>query len=155
MQSSSHLTRWETRAGEQLFSWLTWNLVTWLLIFSGNSHKIWRRVATQLIQSSIDTMMHSSDELVGIIRKHHLRLAQMSNLVFFSTGSNVLSYVNMVCATLRNSIPKSIVYSQVREAKRSLLDHFMLELGRLDVWTSSLPSYSHLYHYVSFSPLTH
>ncbi|CAM8941091.1 hypothetical protein QQ045_012808 [Rhodiola kirilowii] len=47
-------------------------------------------------------------------------------------GSTVLSYVNMVCATLRNSIPKSIVYSQVREAKRSLLDHFMLELGRME-----------------------
>ncbi|XP_071932760.1 dynamin-related protein 5A [Coffea arabica] len=45
-------------------------------------------------------------------------------------GSNVLSYVNMVCATLRNSIPKSIVYCQVREAKRSLLDHFFTELGK-------------------------
>lgn len=44
-------------------------------------------------------------------------------------GSTVLSYVNMVCATLRNSIPKSIVYCQVREAKRSLLDHFFTELG--------------------------
>jgi hypothetical protein len=28
-------------------------------------------------------------------------------------GQTVLSYVNMVCATLRNSIPKSIVYCQV------------------------------------------
>ncbi|XP_075519741.1 phragmoplastin DRP1A [Primulina tabacum] len=45
-------------------------------------------------------------------------------------GSNVLSYVNMVCASLRNSIPKSIVYCQVREAKRSLLDHFFAELGK-------------------------
>ncbi|MQL82201.1 hypothetical protein Taro_014684 [Colocasia esculenta] len=44
-------------------------------------------------------------------------------------GSTVLSYVNMVCASLRNSIPKSIVYCQVREAKRSLLDHFFTELG--------------------------
>ncbi|RLN30030.1 dynamin-related protein 5A [Panicum miliaceum] len=44
-------------------------------------------------------------------------------------GQTVLSYVNMVCATLRNSIPKSIVYCQVREAKRSLLDHFFTELG--------------------------
>uniref|UniRef100_A0A7N0TI31 GED domain-containing protein n=1 Tax=Kalanchoe fedtschenkoi TaxID=63787 RepID=A0A7N0TI31_KALFE len=44
-------------------------------------------------------------------------------------GSIVLSYVNMVVATLRNSIPKSIVYCQVREAKRSLLDHFFTELG--------------------------
>ena len=49
------------------------------------------------------------------------------------TGSTVLSYVNMVCASLRNSIPKSIVYCQVREAKRSLLDHFFIELGKLEV----------------------
>ncbi|CAI0408721.1 unnamed protein product, partial [Linum tenue] len=47
-------------------------------------------------------------------------------------GSTVLSYVNMVCATLRNSIPKSIVYCQVREAKRSLLDHFFAELGKME-----------------------
>ncbi|RWR93289.1 dynamin-related protein 5A [Cinnamomum micranthum f. kanehirae] len=47
-------------------------------------------------------------------------------------GSNVLQYVNMVCATLRNSIPKSIVYCQVREAKRTLLDHFFTELGKKD-----------------------
>lgn len=45
-------------------------------------------------------------------------------------GTNVLAYVNMVCASLRNSIPKSIVYCQVREAKRSLLDHFFTELGK-------------------------
>ncbi|GJN15167.1 hypothetical protein PR202_gb02060 [Eleusine coracana subsp. coracana] len=44
-------------------------------------------------------------------------------------GQTVLSYINMVCSTLRNSIPKSIVYCQVREAKRSLLDHFFTELG--------------------------
>ncbi|XP_010267639.1 PREDICTED: dynamin-related protein 5A-like isoform X2 [Nelumbo nucifera] len=45
-------------------------------------------------------------------------------------GTTVLSYVNMVCASLRNSIPKSIVYCQVRESKRSLLDHFFTELGK-------------------------
>ncbi|GMY15270.1 dynamin-related protein 5A isoform X4 [Fagus crenata] len=44
-------------------------------------------------------------------------------------GTNVLSYVNMVCASLRNSIPKSVVHCQVREAKRSLLDYFFTELG--------------------------
>ncbi|KAI9181052.1 hypothetical protein LWI28_010907 [Acer negundo] len=48
-------------------------------------------------------------------------------------GSTVLSYVNMVCATLRHSIPKSVVYCQVREAKRSLLDHFFTELGAKDM----------------------
>ncbi|XVE73711.1 hypothetical protein DITRI_Ditri11bG0140500 [Diplodiscus trichospermus] len=45
-------------------------------------------------------------------------------------GSTALSYVNMTCATLKNSIPKSIVYCQVREAKRSLLDLFFTELGK-------------------------
>ncbi|KAL7121567.1 hypothetical protein ACP275_02G189700 [Erythranthe tilingii] len=45
-------------------------------------------------------------------------------------GSTVLSYVNMVCGSLRNSIPKSIVYCQVREAKRSLLDHFFADMGK-------------------------
>ncbi|GMJ00952.1 DYNAMIN-like 1B [Hibiscus trionum] len=45
-------------------------------------------------------------------------------------GSNVLQYVNMTCANLRNSIPKSIVYCQVREAKGSLLDYFFIELGK-------------------------
>ncbi|OAY66492.1 Dynamin-related protein 5A [Ananas comosus] len=44
-----------------------------------------------------------------------------------------IAYVNMVCSTLRNSIPKSIVYCQVREAKRSLLDHFFTELGSKEV----------------------
>lgn len=61
----------------------------------------------------------------------------LSELFFLvqSIGSNVLQYVNMVCATLRNSIPKSIVYCQVREAKRTLLDHFFTELGKKDVST--------------------
>ncbi|TYG61619.1 hypothetical protein ES288_D07G163500v1 [Gossypium darwinii] len=45
-------------------------------------------------------------------------------------GSTVLQYVNMTCASLRNSIPKSTVYCQVREAKRSLLDFFFTELGK-------------------------
>ncbi|XP_074558210.1 dynamin-related protein 5A-like isoform X3 [Curcuma longa] len=45
-------------------------------------------------------------------------------------GSTVLAYVNMVCASLRNSIPKSIVYCQVREAKRSLLDLFFTDIGK-------------------------
>ncbi|KAJ9556079.1 hypothetical protein OSB04_010693 [Centaurea solstitialis] len=44
-------------------------------------------------------------------------------------GSNVLSYVHMVVGTLRHSIPKSVVFCQVREAKRSLLDNFFTELG--------------------------
>lgn len=43
----------------------------------------------------------------------------------------------MVVGTLRNSIPKSVVYCQVREAKRSLLDHFFTDLGKKEVIPSN------------------
>ncbi|XP_059656716.1 phragmoplastin DRP1E-like [Cornus florida] len=45
-------------------------------------------------------------------------------------GSNVASYIGMVSETLRNTIPKAVVYCQVQEAKRSLLDHFYTQLGK-------------------------
>lgn len=45
-------------------------------------------------------------------------------------GSNVSAYIGMVCETLRNSIPKAVVHCQVREAKRSLLDHFYAQIGK-------------------------
>ncbi|KAG1359370.1 Dynamin-related protein 1E [Cocos nucifera] len=49
---------------------------------------------------------------------------------FRRIGSNVSSYIGMVLETLKNSIPKSAVYCQVREAKRSLLDHFFTQVGK-------------------------
>ncbi|KOM32490.1 hypothetical protein LR48_Vigan01g204600 [Vigna angularis] len=49
---------------------------------------------------------------------------------FQRIGSNVSSYVGMVSETLRNSIPKAVVHCQVREANRSLLDHFYAQLGK-------------------------
>ncbi|KAK9266866.1 hypothetical protein L1049_027125 [Liquidambar formosana] len=49
---------------------------------------------------------------------------------FRRIGSNVFSYVGMVSETLKNSIPKAVVYCQVREAKRSLLDHFYTQVGK-------------------------
>ncbi|KAI4327230.1 hypothetical protein L6164_019718 [Bauhinia variegata] len=45
-------------------------------------------------------------------------------------SSNVSSYVEMVRETLRITIPKAVVHCQVREAKRSLLDHFYSQIGR-------------------------
>lgn len=45
-------------------------------------------------------------------------------------GSNVSAYIAMVSDTLKNTIPKAVVYCQVREAKRSLLTHFYSQLGR-------------------------
>ncbi|CAN1254459.1 Dynamin-related protein 5A [Linum perenne] len=65
-------------------------------------------------------------------RYNELYLRRIGRSHFSYTGTTVLAYVNMVCATLRNSIPKSIVHCQVREAKRSLLDHFFAELGKME-----------------------
>ncbi|KAG5054737.1 hypothetical protein JHK85_007247 [Glycine max] len=44
-------------------------------------------------------------------------------------GSNVSSYISMISDTLRNTIPKAVVYCQVREAKLSLLNHFYIQIG--------------------------
>lgn len=52
---------------------------------------------------------------------------------FRRIGSNVSSYVGMVSETLKNSIPKAVVHCQVREAKRSLLDNFYIQLGKMEV----------------------
>ena len=52
---------------------------------------------------------------------------------FRRIGSNVSSYVGMVAETLRNTIPKAVVHCQVKEAKRSLLDHFYTQLGKKEV----------------------
>ncbi|XP_021895319.1 dynamin-related protein 1E-like [Carica papaya] len=49
---------------------------------------------------------------------------------FRRIGSNVSSYVGMVSATLRYSIPKAVVHCQVKEAKRSLLDYFYAQIGK-------------------------
>ncbi|KAJ8490414.1 hypothetical protein OPV22_012135 [Ensete ventricosum] len=49
---------------------------------------------------------------------------------FRRIGSNVSSYITMVSDTLRNTIPKAVVYCQVREAKRSLLNHFYTQVGK-------------------------
>ncbi|KAI7987548.1 Dynamin-related protein 1E [Camellia lanceoleosa] len=49
---------------------------------------------------------------------------------FRRIGSNVSSYVVMVLETLRNTIPKAVVYCQIREAKQSLLDHFYTQIGK-------------------------
>lgn len=52
---------------------------------------------------------------------------------FRRIGSNVSSYVGMVSATLRYSIPKAVVHCQVKEAKRSLLDYFYAQIGKKEV----------------------
>jgi len=54
----------------------------------------------------------------------------MTSLV---SGSNVSAYINMVCDTLKNTIPKAVVHCQVREAKRSLLNYFYVQVGKKEV----------------------
>ncbi|KAK8531732.1 hypothetical protein V6N12_053195 [Hibiscus sabdariffa] len=49
---------------------------------------------------------------------------------FRRIGSNVSSYIGMVSDTLKNTIPKAVVYCQVREAKQSLLSRFYTQLGK-------------------------
>ena len=39
----------------------------------------------------------------------------------------------MVCDTLKNCIPKAVVHCQVREAKRSLLNHFYVQIVKREV----------------------
>ncbi|RYQ88147.1 hypothetical protein Ahy_B09g095529 isoform Q [Arachis hypogaea] len=52
---------------------------------------------------------------------------------FRRIGSNVLSYIGMVSDTLRNTIPKAVVYCQVREAKLALLNRFYVQMGKKEV----------------------
>ncbi|MFS8023519.1 putative GTPase effector domain, Dynamin superfamily [Helianthus anomalus] len=69
-----------------------------------------------------------SEHLGKLLSKVDLSLAEQSLIHHFSTWN--LSYVHMVVGTLRHSIPKSVVYCQVRETKRNLLDRFFTELGQ-------------------------
>lgn len=52
---------------------------------------------------------------------------------FRRIGSNVSSYVGMVSDTLRSTIPKAVVYCQVRQAKQCLLNYFYMQIGKQEV----------------------
>ncbi|XP_052211609.1 LOW QUALITY PROTEIN: phragmoplastin DRP1E-like [Diospyros lotus] len=43
---------------------------------------------------------------------------------------NVSSYISMVAETLKITLPKAVVYCQVREAKQSLLNYFYTQIGK-------------------------
>ncbi|KAG8363488.1 hypothetical protein BUALT_Bualt19G0027600 [Buddleja alternifolia] len=49
---------------------------------------------------------------------------------FRRIGSNVSSYINMVSETMKHSIPKAVVYCQVKEAKQNLLNYFYTQIGK-------------------------
>ena len=59
-----------------------------------------------------------------------------SEIHFRRIGSNVSSYVGMVSETLRITIPKAVVFCQVREAKQSLLNYFYTQIGKKEVLLS-------------------
>ncbi|KAJ7942869.1 Dynamin [Quillaja saponaria] len=98
-----------------------------------------REESRRTIQRLVE--MESSYLTVEFFRKLHLEpeknpSSTAPNVDRFSDnhlrriGSNVSSYINMVSDTLKNSIPKAVVYCQVREAKRSLLNHFYVQVGK-------------------------
>lgn len=61
------------------------------------------------------------------------------------------SYVGMVLETLKTTIPKAVVYCQVREAKQSLLNHFYVQIGKKEVFISpSLHVSFHVSTFMSF-----
>lgn len=62
-----------------------------------------------------------------------LTIDRYTDMHFRRIGSNVSSYIGMVSDTLKNTIPKAVVYCQVREAKLSLLNHFYTKLGKKEV----------------------
>ncbi|KAF5801093.1 putative dynamin central domain, dynamin, GTPase region, GTPase effector domain, Dynamin superfamily [Helianthus annuus] len=49
---------------------------------------------------------------------------------FRRIGSNVSSYIGMVSDTLRSTIPKAVVFCQVKEAKQNLLNYFYTQIGK-------------------------
>ena len=53
-------------------------------------------------------------------------------------GSNVSAYIGMVSETLRISLPKAVVHCQVVEAKRALLNHFYVQIGKREVYANDL-----------------
>jgi hypothetical protein len=52
---------------------------------------------------------------------------------FRRIASNVSSYIGLVADTLKNTIPKAVVYCQVRQAKQSLLNHLYAQIGKKEV----------------------
>ncbi|CAA6657202.1 unnamed protein product [Spirodela intermedia] len=74
--------------------------------------------------------MESSYVTVDFFRKLPQEVEKGGNPAGPPIGSNVSSYIGMVSDTLRNTIPKAAVHCQVREAKRSLLDHFYTRIGK-------------------------
>ncbi|KAJ0444183.1 putative dynamin GTPase effector, Dynamin superfamily [Helianthus annuus] len=59
-------------------------------------------------------------------------LDQYAEAHFRRIGLNVSS-IGMVSDTLRSTIPKAVIYCQVKEAKQNLLNYFYTQIGRREV----------------------
>ncbi|KAK4801928.1 hypothetical protein SAY86_000131 [Trapa natans] len=69
-------------------------------------------------------------ERAGTLMPAASNLDRYSEGHFRRIGSNVSSYIGMIADTLKNTIPKAVVYCQVKEARTSLLNHFYAQLGK-------------------------
>ncbi|KAJ3681764.1 hypothetical protein LUZ60_014337 [Juncus effusus] len=71
------------------------------------------------------------DSKAGIVSGGaHAPIDRYNDAHFRRIASNVSSYIGMVAETLKNTIPKAVVYCQVREARRNLLNYFYTQVGR-------------------------
>lgn len=123
---------------KQLSDSQTWNQVISQWSFSESSQWNQRKALPMLPPIQIDTLKVISGELVCQFytffqTKFRTNYAFTNEIQWFITGSNVSSYVAMICDTLRNSIPKAVVYCQVRESRRSLLNRFYARIGSKEV----------------------
>lgn len=72
---------------------------------------------------------------------------------FRRIGSNVSSYVHMVSDTLKTTIPKAVVYCQVKEAKQNLLSYFYTQIGKKEVQLQALFSLTYRNLPTSHTPI--
>ena len=73
---------------------------------------------------------------------------------FRRIGSNVSSYIGMVSDTIKSTIPKAVVYCQVKEAKQNLLNYFYTQIGKKEVmanWQCLLYYYAFCLYIISLN----
>jgi hypothetical protein len=118
---------------------LNLNVVAWMLFKSYYSKLLGGYYCSKLFWTLTIGNSWLWDFPFWSIRSHSKKKVSESHFwlltyfVILISGSNVNAYINMVCDTLKNSIPKAVVYCQVREAKRSLLNRFYVQVGRKEV----------------------
>ena len=79
-----------------------------------------------LLQSSLQVDWYVS--LPSLITNETYRMWLAYKLII--SGSNVSAYINMLFDSLRNSLPKTVIYYQVREAMISLNFSTLMSIGK-------------------------